>query len=156
MAEHVIVTANSAEHFRQARLLFEDYQRWLGIDLCFQNFTGELETLVEMYGPPKGLLLLATVDGEYVGCVGLRWLEDQIAEMKRMYVLEKYRGLGIGKALSDEFISRARAIGYAKVRLDTIPRLGVALAIYKKMGFAVIAPYRHNPDPEVVYLELQL
>jgi putative acetyltransferase len=136
--------------------MIEDYQRWLGIDLCFQNFQAELDSLPTMYGLPKGALLLAEMDGEYAGCVALRELEEGTAEMKRLYVATDYRGLGIGRSLTEEFISTARALGYSAVRLDTIPRLGVAYTIYQKFGFRKIRPYTHNPDPDAIFLELKL
>lgn len=136
--------------------MIEDYQRWLGIDLCFQNFQAELESLSTMYGLPKGALLIAEMDGEDAGCVALRELEPGTAEMKRLYVATDYRGLGIGRSLTEEFISTARALGYSAIRLDTIPRLGVAYTIYQKFGFRKIRPYTHNPDPDAIFLELKL
>jgi putative acetyltransferase len=136
--------------------MIEDYQRWLGIDLRFQNFQAELESLPTMYGLPKGALLIAEMDGEDAGCVALRELEPGTAEMKRLYVATDYRGLGIGRSLTEEFISTARALGYSAIRLDTIPRLGVAYTIYQKFGFRKIRPYTHNPDPDAIFLELKL
>lgn len=136
--------------------MIEDYQRWLGIDLCFQNFQAELESLSTMYGLPKGALLIAEMDGEDAGCVALRELEPGTAEMKRLYVATDYRGLGIGRSLTEEFIATARALGYSAIRLDTIPRLGVAYTIYQKFGFRKIRPYTHNPDPDAIFLELKL
>jgi len=151
-----IISASTPDHYARARRMIEDYQRWLGIDLCFQNFTGELASLETMYGPPRGALLLAEMDGEDAGCVALRDMGGGIAEMKRLYVAPDYRGLGIGRSLTEEFILIARHLGYSAVRLDTIPRLGVAYTIYQKMGFRRIGPYTHNPDPDTIFLELTL
>jgi GNAT superfamily N-acetyltransferase len=151
-----IVTASSPEQFAQARRLFEDYQRWLGIDLSFQDFSGELDAIARMYGPPAGALLLASQGRAYVGCVALRPLEGSVAEMKRMFVPEAFRGRGIGRALAQASVSVARDLGYSALRLDTIPRLGAALALYKALGFVEIAAYRHNPVPDAIFLELRL
>ncbi|HEV3029181.1 MAG TPA: GNAT family N-acetyltransferase [Planctomycetota bacterium] len=151
-----IFAAASAGHYARGRRIIEDYQRWLGVDLCFQNFEAELESLETMYGPPRGALLLAEMDGEDAGCVALRDLGAGIAEMKRLYVAPDYRGLGIGRALTEEFISKARAMGYSAIRLDTIPRLGVAYTVYQKFGFKKISPYTHNPIPDAIFLELTL
>jgi putative acetyltransferase len=151
-----IISAESPAHYARARRMIEDYQRWLGIDLCFQNFATELEMLSTMYGAPRGALLLAEMDGEDAGCIALRDMGDGIAEMKRLYVASDYRGLGIGRSLTEEFIKVARHLGYTSVRLDTIPRLGVAYTIYQKLGFRKIRPYTHNPDPDAIFLELTL
>lgn len=151
-----IIPASTPEHYARARGIIEDYERWLGIDLCFQNFKRELDTLETMYGPPKGALLIAEMDGEDAGCVALRDMGEGVAEMKRLYVAPDYRGLGIGRSLTEEFISVARSLGYAAIRLDTIPRLGVAYTIYQKFGFRKIKPYTFNPDPDAIFLELTL
>jgi ribosomal protein S18 acetylase RimI-like enzyme len=151
-----IISASTPEHYARARKMIEDYQRWLGIDLCFQNFQAELESLPTMYGIPKGALLLAEMDGEDAGCVALRDMGEGVAEMKRLYVATDYRGLGIGRSLTEEFISTARALGYSAIRLDTIPRLGVAYTIYQKFGFRKIGPYTYNPHPDAIFLELKL
>jgi ribosomal protein S18 acetylase RimI-like enzyme len=136
--------------------MIESYQRWLGIDLCFQGFEEELASLDTMYGPPRGALLLAEMDGDDAGCVALRDMGEGFAEMKRLYVSPDFRGLGIGRALTEDFISIARGLGYSAIRLDTIPRLGVAYTIYQGFGFRRIDPYRHNPDPDAIFLELKL
>ncbi|HXN35807.1 MAG TPA: GNAT family N-acetyltransferase [Opitutaceae bacterium] len=151
-----ILSASSPEHYARARKIIEDYQRWLGIDLCFQNFQDELASLPTMYGPPRGAILLAEMDGEDAGCVALRDMGAGVAEMKRLYVAPDYRGLGIGRSLTEEFILTAQQLGYSAVRLDTIPRLGVAYTIYQKFGFRKIARYNNNPDPDTIFLELAL
>jgi putative acetyltransferase len=151
-----IIKATSPEHYVRGRKIIEDYQRWLGIDLDFQGFRDELDSLPTMYGPPKGALLLAEMDGEDAGCVALRDMGANRAEMKRLFVTPDFRGLGIGRTLTEDFIALARSLGYSAIRLDTIPRLGVAYTIYERYGFKKIAPYRKNPDAEAVFLELKL
>ena len=156
MSNHSIILAATSEHYAQAKSLFEAYQKYLGIDLCFQGFAAEIDSLSTMYGPPRGALLLARVEEDAVGCVGLRDLGDNIAEMKRMYVLPLFQGQGIGKALTIRFIATAKLLGYDAIRLDTIPKLERALDLYRRMGFTEIEAYRHNPEPTALFLELRL
>ncbi len=152
----IIITASTTEDFYEARKLFEQYQVFLGIDLCFQGFEAELNALSVMYGPPRGALLLARFEEVYVGCVGLRDLGNGIAEMKRMYVLPSFQGKGIGKALTVHLIENAKSLGYAAIRLDTIPRLEKAAVLYRNMGFREIEAYRYNPDPAALFMEKRL
>jgi GNAT superfamily N-acetyltransferase len=156
MSNHSIILAATSEDYAQARYLFEAYQSFLGIDLCFQGFAAEIDSLSTMYGPPRGALLLARVEKDPVGCVGLRDLGDNIAEMKRMYVLPLFQGRGIGKAFTTRIIATARLLGYDAIRLDTIPKLERAVDLYRRMGFGEIEAYRHNPDPTALFLELRL
>ncbi len=156
MTNHSIILAATSEHYAQAKSLFEAYQKYLGIDLCFQGFAAEIDSLSAMYGPPRGALLLARVEEDAVGCVGLRDLGDNIAEMKRMYVLPLFQGQGIGKALTTRIIATAKLLGYHAIRLDTIPKLERAVDLYRRMGFTEIEVYRHNPDPTALFLELRL
>lgn len=151
-----IVLANSPEQYEAGKKLFLEYQAFLEIDLCFQNFSRELEILSTMYGPLAGALLLAVDDGDYVGCIGLRDLGEGVGEMKRMFVRPSHQGKGLGRLLLQAFLEKARDCHYERIRLDTIPRLARALQLYKKAGFVQIASYRHNPDPEAIFMELVL
>src|SRR5512140_3756610 len=99
-----IIRANSPELYDAGRKLFLEYQAFLGIDLCFQGFSKELEALATMYGSPAGALLLAMDKGEYVGCIGLRDLGEGVGEMKRMFVRPSHQGKGIGRCLLDSFL----------------------------------------------------
>jgi putative acetyltransferase len=152
----MIVTAATTEEFAQGRRLFELYQSFLGVDLSFQGFEAELNSLPIMYGPPRGALLLARLEQAFIGCVGLRDLGDDIAEMKRMYVLPSFQGRGIGKALTARFIETATGLGYTAIRLDTSPRLEKAVVLYKSVGFREIEAYRYNPDPATLFMEKKL
>ncbi len=151
-----IVQATSAAEVEEARELFLEYGRSLDFSLCFQGFDEELAALPGCYAPPSGRLLLARGDGEYIGCVGLRDLGDGICEMKRLYLRPVARGTGLGRVLAEKVIAEARAIGYSRMRLDTLPSMGAALGLYDDLGFADIGPYCFNPVEGVMYKELVL
>jgi putative acetyltransferase len=145
------------EDLAQVRRLFRAYAEWLAVDLCFQGFERELAELPGAYAPPAGRLLVAGVAGDVIGCVALRPLEPGICEMKRLWVEPGFAGRGIGRALAEAIVEAARALGYERMRLDTIPeRMPAAQHLYASLGFREIPPYYHNPLPGVVMLELLL
>jgi ribosomal protein S18 acetylase RimI-like enzyme len=151
-----IIPAITPAHIAEVRHLFGEYAEWLQVNLCFQGFQQELAELPGKYAPPKGAILLA-VDGErVVGCVALRPLEENICEMKRLYVRPVAQGQHVGERLVNAIISEGRRLGYDKMRLDTLPeKMGKAIGIYRRAGFLEIAPYYENPYP-VLFLELDL
>jgi putative acetyltransferase len=152
-----LVRAQTAEQIAQARELFLEYAQSLGFSLCFQGFDQELAGLPGDYAPPWGGLLLAQHDGRLAGCVALHRLEDDVCEMKRLYVRPEFRGQAIGRALAEAVIAEARALGYHRMRLDTVaPVMQKAVALYRDLGFREIEPYRSNPIPGALYMELEL
>ena len=139
------------------RALFRVYGEGIGIDLEFQHFEEELATLPGAYREPAGCLLLAEEDGAPAGCVAIRPLEaPSICELKRLYVSDAFRGRGLGRLLTLRALEEARERGYARVRLDTLPQMGPAIALYRDLGFEPIAAYTHNPHPGVLYFERAL
>lgn len=139
-----------------ARGLVDAYVASLGVDLAFQDIAGELAHLEAEYSPPAGAFLLAVADDGVVGCVGLRTFEPGIGEMKRLYVSPAARGRGVGRALAEAIVEAARARGFERLRLDTLPGMAAARAMYASLGFREIPPYRHNPVPGTAYLERAL
>lgn len=152
----MIIQAETKEHIGIAKELFIEYAKSLNFELCFQDFDKEVEELPGAYSPPEGRLFLAEIDGQITGCIALRKIEDEICEMKRLYVKPRFRGHNIGKDLVEKLIEDARRIGYRKMRLDTVPAMQTAQKLYKSIGFKEIEPYRLNPVPGAVYMELDL
>jgi ribosomal protein S18 acetylase RimI-like enzyme len=152
-----LIPATLPEHIEQVRALFLEYQKSLDFNLCFESFDEELKNLPGAYAPPSGRLLLARSAGHAAGCVALRKLDTGICEMKRLYVRPDYRGLGLGRMLVERLIAEARAIGYQRMRLDTIAStMQDAIALYRRMGFQEIAPYSNFPIESALWMELLL
>jgi ribosomal protein S18 acetylase RimI-like enzyme len=128
----------------------------LGVDLCFQNFSEELASLRELYGPPRGCLLLARANGELAGCVAVRDKGASVCEMKRLYVKPQHRGAGLGRRLAESVIGHARQLGYARMVLDTLPTMSEAQFLYASLGFLEIEGYYQNPLSGVRYLARML
>ena len=149
--------AESPAQIAQARELFLEYAESLGFSLGFQSFDQELSGLPGDYAPPDGRLLVAEYRGQLAGCVALHRLESEVCEMKRLYLRPQLRGRGVGRALAETVIAEARAIGYRKMRLDTVaPVMPNAVAMYRQLGFVEIEPYRLNPIAGALYMELAL
>ncbi len=146
----------SEDQWRLARGLIEEYAASLNVDLCFQDLDHELANLPDEYGPPGGAFLLAEENGACLGCIGLRRIFDGIGEVKRLYVKPAARGRGAGRLLAEGIVAAARRLGYARLRLDTLPDMQEAQALYATLGFEAIAAYRFNPVPGTAFLELSL
>jgi putative acetyltransferase len=151
-----IVQAETEPELESARVLFQEYAASLGFDLDFQHFDRELANLPGSYAPPGGRLLLARYGEQIVACVALRKLGEGMCEMKRLYVKPGFRGLGIGRSLAQAIVAEARQIGYTCMRLDTVPSMRPAQALYRSLGFQEIPPYRYNPIEGATFMELKL
>jgi ribosomal protein S18 acetylase RimI-like enzyme len=148
--------ASSPEDVAMARDLFEEYQQSLGFSLCFQNFDAELASLPGAYAPPGGRLLLAFAGAAPAGCVALRALEEGICEMKRLFVRPAFRGTRLGRRLAEAVLAEAREAGYRAIRLDTLPSMRAAQALYSSLGFRDIPPYNDHPLEGTRFLEAAL
>jgi len=138
------------------RSLFEEYASTLGFDLSFQDFARELQALPGEYAPPGGAILIAREADLVLGCVALRPMEQGACEMKRLFVRPGFRGRALGRGLAEAAIAEASGKGYRKMRLDTVPAMIEAIALYRSLGFRPIAPYRANPIPGALFFEKDL
>ena len=151
-----IVPATAAQDLEDVRVLFCEYSALVAEALCFQNFDQELEALPGKYAQPAGALLIARDAHAAAGCVALRRLDAASGEMKRMFVRDAYRRSGLGRRLAVAVIDEARKRNYARVMLDTLPKLAPAIALYRDLGFRETGPYLANPTPGAICFELKL
>lgn len=137
------IAAAEARDIAEIADLFRAYEAHIGVDLSYQGFADELATLPGKYVPPRGQLLIArNAAGTAIGCVALRPIDTpRCCEMKRLFVSPQGRGLGLGRTLAEAVIAEASTLGYAELRLDTLPTMHEAIALYRKLGFVPIAPY---------------
>lgn len=156
----VVRAASGPVDLDGVRMLFREYANSLKVDLCFQNFEDELRDLPGEYAMPHGTLLLATVNGEFAGCCAVRPLHTvdyaNACEMKRLYVRPQFRGLGLGRQLSEAVLDSATASGFDCILLDTLDDMESARALYQELGFAEIPPYYYNPIAGAHYLKADL
>ena len=152
----VFKIADTKQEFNAAKNLFQQYAQSLDIDLCFQNFNDELITIEKQYKKPAGALLLAYKNNSAVGCAGIRQLDKETAELKRMFVQPEYRQFKIGKKILELAIDIAKNLKYKRIRLDTLPTMTKAQSLYRAFGFYEITPYRFNPVEETVFMEKKL
>jgi GNAT superfamily N-acetyltransferase len=155
VAESIRPAADALD-IAEARALFEEYARWLAVDLCFQGFAAELASLPGAYAPPRGRLLLAGPPERAQGCIALRPIDAVTGEVKRLYVRPEARGSRLGRRLATALIDQARGIGYRELKLDTLAHMTEARSLYESLGFSQCAPYYRNPLPGVIYMSLVL
>ncbi|WP_221393989.1 GNAT family N-acetyltransferase [Dyadobacter sp. NIV53] len=153
-----IIKAATPEEYHAGAVLFKEYAESLDFTLSFQSFEDELTILPKMYGQATGALLLAESEGEFIGAVGLRQIENEsTCEVKRMYIKPGYQGKGIGKALLTSLIDVAKEMEYKTIKLDTLgPKMPAAVGLYKSFGFKETTPYNYNPYEGVLYFEREL
>jgi putative acetyltransferase len=151
-----IIHAGSPEEIAQTRELFREYGATPDFCVCFKGFDEEIQSLPGMYATPEGRLLLAHVDGEGAGCIGLRRMEPGFCEVRRLYVRPKFRGRRLGRALAEAILVEARAAGYHTARLGTLPVMKEAIALYQSLGFVSVTPYKANALDGAIYMELAL
>jgi RimJ/RimL family protein N-acetyltransferase len=151
--ELVIREARIPDELDVVRELFHEYAASIGIDLCFQGFEQELAELPGKYARPAGGIWLATDGARAGGCVALRPLDAPHAcEIKRLFVRDQFRGCGLGRRLAEHVLHAASIAGYHHVRLDTLPSMASAIALYRSLGFSQIEPYYHNPVRGALFL----
>lgn len=148
--------ASTPDDLMLARALFQEYADSLGFDLSFQDFQRELASLPGEYAPPGGAILLACEGDRVLGCAALRPMGQGVCEMKRLFVRPGFRGRALGRGLAQAVIAEAVAKGYRKMRLDTVPAMVEAIALYRSLGFRPIEPYRKNPIAGALFFEKDL
>ena len=155
-AAFTIGPAHAAMDLDDVRSLFREYGRVPGVDVCVQGFDAEIAALPGVYAEPRGTLLLARTGAAAVGCVAIKPVGEGVAEMKRLFVRPDGRGKKIGEALTAAAIEAARRRGYARLRLDTLPTMTEARAIYSRLGFREVEPWAQLPIAGAAYLEVRL
>ena len=143
-----MIAIERAVDLTAVRVLILEYASGVGVDLSFQHFDEEIETLESYYE-----VIFVARDA---GCVALRRIDDETCEMKRLYVRPQFRGTGLGRDLALRVIDEARSRGYKRMRLDTLPTMQTAMKLYESLGFRDIEPYRYNPVERSRYMELSL
>jgi ribosomal protein S18 acetylase RimI-like enzyme len=127
------------------RAMMREYIEWIALYLAFQEINAELDGLPGDYAPPRGVLLVAAGGDRYAGMIALRPFDTRICEMKRLFIRPEARGLGLARRLIDALLAEARRLGYAEIRLDTLPMMGAAQALYEAMGFVDMPAYYDTP-----------
>ncbi|KRA35387.1 hypothetical protein ASD68_02940 [Rhodanobacter sp. Root627] len=157
MAPDIVVGQADTPGFVEiARGLFREYAEAIGTDLEYQGFSEELAALPSPYIPPRGALLIARVEAVVAGCVAMRPLTEEVAEMKRLYVRSGFRSSGLGRLLVEAVVKIASGAGYKELRLDTLASMGAAHALYLRLGFVEIPPYNTSHLPGTRFFSLKL
>ena len=149
----IIKKATTATDFENGKQLFLQYIQSLHFELNFQDVDRELEEIHIEYNSPTGVLLLAYDGDKAIACAGVRKIDNNIAELKRMFVDPAYRGHQLGQKILQLSLDEARLLGYRSIRLDTVPEMQGAIKLYKAAGFYPIKPYRFNPIPGAIFME---
>jgi GNAT superfamily N-acetyltransferase len=158
-----LIAVQTAAELTQVKDLFHAYFQFLaqehGVDITYQGIEDELASLPGKFAPPDGRLIMAIMSEQPIGCAALRRIDEQVCELKRMFVLPQFRGKGAGKALARKLIEDARTIGYGCMRLDTGNFLTAAVQLYESLGFQRIEPYNDVPEDLrkiAIFMELRL
>lgn len=138
--------------------LLRAFQEEFDYDECFTSFEEEMGDIEKLYAKPGYVKLVAVHPSSpgVAGCVALRLLSPDIAEMKRLYVDPAHRGRGVGLALAKAILVRGREMGVRQMVLDTSFAMQEAIALYRSLGFALIAPYNRQDPARVLCLGIDL
>jgi putative acetyltransferase len=151
-----LIVISQPGQYDTARLMFREYADSITTDLCFQSFQEELQQIETQYGLPTGGIILLKFNDEWIGCAGIRRINEHTAELKRMYIRPPYQGKGLGHELLNASLQLAKSLHYSKLRLDTLETMKVAQHLYKHAGFEETEPYYRNPNDGVLFMEKAL
>jgi putative acetyltransferase len=164
--ENVLIRPSTATDIPEVRNMMREYIEWIRLDLAFQEIDAELDGLPGEYAPPRGALFVVANGDRLVAMIGLRPLSlkacraeafnAKAGEMKRLFVRPEARGRGLAKQLIAHVLEEARRLGYEEIRLDTLPMMGDAQALYASLGFQDIAPYYDTPIAGTRFMALRL
>lgn len=143
--DEIVIREATAADLSEVRQMLREYLDWIGLDLGFQAIDAELSGLPGEYAPPRGALFVAVDGSRHLGMIALRPFDGSIAEMKRLYVRSEARGCGLARRLIARLCDQARTCGFTEIRLDTLPMMGDAQALYQSLGFRDIEPYYETP-----------
>jgi len=156
---------NWSKDIDTVRRLFQDYRQWLAdhrdtaasaassVKIGLGQIDKQIAELPGAYGPARGDMILAFSGEAVVACGALRELEPKVGEIKRIYVRADHRGPGFGPRLTRALLGRARALGYERVRVDTLPTMAAAIQFYPEMGFEPIPAYWPHPARGALFFE---
>ena len=153
MNANISITKIIQSDIEKTKELIKEYLNWIDNDLSFRQVDEELAAFPEKYKEPDGSFFIAKDGIKIVGCVGMKKIQIGICEMKRLYVKDDYKGIGLGKELIKTLIEEATKKRYKKMRLDTLPKMGAAIKLYKDFGFYQIEQYVENPINGAIFME---
>jgi GNAT superfamily N-acetyltransferase len=118
------------------------------------GYLKDLDRLEEEYGGSHGLLLGAFEGDVLVGTGGVRQIDADSGEIVRLWLLRDFRARGVGRQLVERLLQFAQTTGWKRLRLDTSVRCKEAVALFRKVGFREIPPYKESIGD--CFLELDL
>jgi GNAT superfamily N-acetyltransferase len=151
-----IGAARSSTDIETIRGLIGEYYEAIAVPCCFADLEAELAELPGAYSPPHGALLLARAGAEPAGCIALKRLDAESAELARLYVRPAYRGAGLGRALIEHAMAEAEKLGYRRAALHTLRRWQTACRLYRALGFEPVAAFYDVPLDDVLYMARRL
>jgi GNAT superfamily N-acetyltransferase len=154
--QYEIKAARSDKDIDEARKLFAEYFDHLRIDYEFNEKENDIDNIRQTYISPDGALLILYNKKEAIGCGAIRRIDNESAELKRMYIKFEYQGLGLSKELLEKLIQRARDMGYKRILLDTLPAMSAAIRLYQQFGFTETDRFNENPVEDARFFKLEL
>jgi GNAT superfamily N-acetyltransferase len=148
--------ASFPEDLAAVTAIFREYVMSPKVDLGFQDYEQEFAQLPGKYARPDGCILLATIEGQVVGCAALRRVDEVTCELKRVYIRPVARGQDLGRRMVQHMLHQATSVGYRRMCLDVLPEFVAAQRLYQSLGFMPAEPVSFNPVPGTRFLALEL